>query len=75
MARVDQTQIEIVCTADVIDQRDMTGSGGHREKRWVIQTQIVIGHLCARYKTRYQCLGGFSSSMRTYYFKIQENSL
>lgn len=36
-------ETELLCTADVIDQRDVTDSGGHREKRWVIQTDIVIG--------------------------------
>lgn len=33
----------IVCTADVFDQRDVTDSGGHTEKRWVIRTAISIG--------------------------------
>jgi len=33
----------IECVADVIDQRVVSDSGGHREKRWVIRTDIVIG--------------------------------
>lgn len=31
------------CTADVIDQRVVTDSGGHKEDRWVIETDLVIG--------------------------------
>lgn len=33
----------IECVADVIDQRVVSDSGGHREKRWVIRTDVVIG--------------------------------
>jgi hypothetical protein len=33
----------IECVADVIDQRVVSDSGGHREKRWVIHTDVVIG--------------------------------
>ncbi|MGB5245021.1 MAG: ATP-dependent zinc protease [Woeseia sp.] len=33
----------IECTADVIDQRMVSDSGGHREKRWVISTPVHIG--------------------------------
>ncbi len=34
---------EIWCDAAVIDQRDVTDSGGHTESRYVIETNIVIG--------------------------------
>jgi len=33
----------IVCTADIIDERSVTDSGGHREKRWVIDAPLQIG--------------------------------
>lgn len=35
--------IAIVCTADVIDQRVVSDSGGHRERRWVIRTPVALG--------------------------------
>lgn len=39
--RDNETVIE--CLAEVVDQRVVSDSGGHREKRWVIQTDVVIG--------------------------------
>lgn len=39
--RDNETVIE--CTAPVVDQRVVSDSGGHKEQRWVIQTDIVIG--------------------------------
>ena len=38
----DTTKI-ITCTADVIDIRMVSDSGGHREERYVIQTPVKIG--------------------------------
>ncbi|MBT8048383.1 MAG: ATP-dependent zinc protease [Xanthomonadales bacterium] len=39
--RDNDTVIE--CVAEAVDQRVVSDSGGHREKRWVICTDIVIG--------------------------------
>lgn len=36
-------QIALYCTADVIDRRQVTDSGGHREKRFVIATPVSLG--------------------------------
>jgi len=31
------------CLADVVDRRLVSDSGGHREMRWVIATDVVVG--------------------------------
>jgi hypothetical protein len=31
------------CVADVVDRRQVSDSGGHREQRWVIETPVLIG--------------------------------
>jgi len=36
--------IELTCVADVIDQRMVSDSGGHREMRYVIRTRIIVGN-------------------------------
>jgi hypothetical protein len=41
MQRDSDTVIE--CSADVVDRRLVSDSGGHREMRWVIATDVAIG--------------------------------
>lgn len=36
-------QLVVVCTADVIDERDVTDSGGHRERRLVVESPLRLG--------------------------------
>jgi len=38
-----RTDIEYTCIADIVDQRWVTDSGGHKEKRYVISTPLKVG--------------------------------
>ncbi|MEJ2060670.1 MAG: ATP-dependent zinc protease [Gammaproteobacteria bacterium] len=41
---LQKNQIEVIhCQAPVIDQRVVSDSGGHREARYVIQSQVTLG--------------------------------
>ena len=42
---VQRTDFIIKCSSDIIDYRTVSDSGGHRERRYVIETPIVIGDL------------------------------
>ena len=33
----------VECVADAIDRRVVSDSGGHREWRWVIRTEVAVG--------------------------------
>jgi hypothetical protein len=35
--------LEVLCTAPVKDFREVSDSGGHREMRYVIETEILVG--------------------------------
>lgn len=38
-----RNDIKIECFADVIDHRFVSDSGGHREKRYVIEVPVIVG--------------------------------
>ena len=41
LQRDDETIVE--CRADIVDRRTVSDSGGHRELRWVIATEVHLG--------------------------------
>jgi len=40
--------VQVECHAPVVDQRLVSDSGGHKEKRYVIERQFVVGRLSFR---------------------------
>lgn len=43
--RQKDEQTVIICETDIVDERWVTDSGGHRELRYVIKTPVVLGKL------------------------------
>ena len=41
--RQRRTDIEVKCICDIVDERWVSDSGGHRERRIIIESSIVIG--------------------------------
>lgn len=41
-----RTDIEQTCSAEVVDERSVSDSGGHRERRLVILTPVCLGEQC-----------------------------
>lgn len=41
----NDSETEIICNAPVLEERTITDSGGHTERRFVIATTVVIGSL------------------------------
>ncbi len=39
----NNVNVVITCVADIVDQRMVMDSGGHREERYVIQTNMFLG--------------------------------
>lgn len=40
----NRTDKEMVCEADILDYREVSDSGGHKEKRYVIESMIQLGN-------------------------------
>lgn len=70
----DNAETEIVCDLPVLDERDITDSGGHIEKRFVVTTQVVIGQrsheieltLTNRDTMKFRMLLGRTAMLKTY---------
>lgn len=39
-----ETHVAIECHAPIKDRRTVSDSGGHKQRRYVIETQLIIGH-------------------------------
>ena len=39
----NNTNIKVICESPIVDYRFVSDSGGHKEKRYVIETNIILG--------------------------------
>lgn len=42
----DDTETEVYCETKVFDKRTVTDSGGHKEERYVIKSDLIIDNQC-----------------------------
>ena len=42
--RQKDTERAVICDAELIDRRVVSDSGGHRERRYVIETDVILGN-------------------------------
>jgi hypothetical protein len=42
--RQKDTERAVICDADLVDRRVVSDSGGHRERRYVIETTVILGN-------------------------------
>lgn len=78
----DDLKYEVTCLAPLVDRREITDSGGHKEERIVIRTTLVIAGikrkidvtLTNRQKMKYRMLIG-RSALKSFYIDPSQSFL